>query len=73
MARVGLGWMLIAFWPAVLVCSLAGEELLTDNLLLLDHAVRSAPWLGGLALSGLLPNRMLHMTARAGIGGGQPM
>lgn len=70
-ARVGLGWMLIAFWPAVLVCSLAGEELLTDNLLLhWTMLFGLLLGLGGLALSGLLPNRMLHMTARAGIGGG---
>ena len=70
-ARIGLGWMLIAFWPAVLLCSLAGEELLTDNLLL-HWTMLFGLLLGlvGLALSEWLPNRMLHMTARAGIGGG---
>lgn len=71
MARVGLGWMLTAFWPAVLLCSLAGEELLTDNLLLHWTSLFGLLLgLVGLALSGWLPNRMLHMTARAGIGGG---
>ncbi|MGC3976541.1 MAG: glycosyltransferase [Nitrospira sp.] len=71
MARIGLGWMLIAFWPSVLLCSLAGEELLTDNLLLHWTLLFGLSLgLGGLALSEWLPNRMLHMTARAGIGGG---
>lgn len=71
MARIGLGWMLIAFWPSVLLCSLAGEELLTDNLLLHWTALFGLLLgLVGLALSEWLPNRMLHMTARAGIGGG---
>ena len=70
-ARIGLGWMLIAFWPAVLLCSLAGEELLTDNLLLHWTLLFGLSLgLGGLALSECLPNRMLHMTARAGVGGG---
>lgn len=70
-ARIGLGWMLIAFWPAVLLCSLAGEELLTDNLLLHWTTLFGLLLgLAGLALSDWLPNRILHMTARAGIGGG---
>lgn len=70
-ARIGIGWMLIAFWPALLLCSLAGEELLTDNLLLHWALLFGLLLgLGGLALSAWLPNRMLHMTARAGLGGG---
>ena len=70
-ARVGVGWMLISFWPGLLLCSLAGEELLTDNLLLHWTLLFGLLLgLGGLALSAWLPNRMLHMTARAGIGGG---
>ena len=69
MARVGVGWMLISFWPSRRES--AGEELLTDNLLLhWTLLFRPLLGLGGLALSAWLPNRMLHMTARAGIGGG---
>ena len=52
-------------------CSFAGEELLTDNLLL-HWTVLFGLLLGlcGLALAAWLPNRILHMTATAGIGGG---
>lgn len=70
-ARIGIGWMLISFWPGLLLCSLAGEELLTDNLLLHWTLLFGLLLgLGGLALAVWLPNRMLHMTARACIGGG---
>ena len=70
-ARMGIGWALMSFWPALLLLSFAGEELLTDNLLL-HWTVLFGLLLGlcGLALAAWLPNRILHMTATAGIGGG---
>lgn len=70
-ARIGIAWSLISFWPALMVVSLSGEELLTDNLLLhWTMLFGLLLGLGGLALAGWLPNRVLHMTATAGIGGG---
>ncbi|MDR4473475.1 MAG: hypothetical protein MRJ92_12800 [Nitrospira sp.] len=58
-ARIGLGWMPVAFWPAVLLCGLAGEELLTDNLLL-HWTMLFGLLLGGRpGLIRWLPNRML--------------
>jgi glycosyltransferase involved in cell wall biosynthesis len=66
-----MAWMLLSFWPALLLVSFTGEELLTDNLLL-HWTVLFGTLLGlsGLALAGWLPHRILHMTATAGIGGG---
>lgn len=70
-ARIGIGWMLMSFWPALLLASMTGEELLTDNLLLhWTMLFGLLLGLGALALSLWLPNRILHMTASAGIGGG---
>ncbi len=70
-SRIGIGWALISFWPALMLVSFAGEEMLTDNLLL-HWTMLFGLLLGlsGLALAAWLPNRILHMTAAAGIGGG---
>ena len=70
-SRLGIAWALISIWPALMVISFAGEEVLTDNLLL-HWTVLFGLLLGlsGLALASWLPNRTLHMTATAGIGGG---
>jgi glycosyltransferase involved in cell wall biosynthesis len=70
-ARIGIAWVLISVWPALMVISFAGEEVLTDNLLLHWTALFGLLLgLSGLALASWLPNRILHMTATAGIGGG---
>ena len=69
--RIGIGWALIAFWPALIVVSFTGEEMLTDNLLLHWTMLFGLMLgLGGFALGAWLPNRILHMTATAGVGGG---
>lgn len=69
--RIGIAWMLLCFWPALMLVSFTGEELLTDNLLLHWTTMFGLLLgLGGLALAAWLPNRILHMTATAGIGGG---
>ncbi|MEX5216588.1 MAG: glycosyltransferase [Nitrospira sp.] len=69
--RIGIGWALLAFWPALMIVSFTGEELLTDNLLLhWTMLFGLLLGLGGLALAAWLPNRILHMTATAGVGGG---
>jgi glycosyltransferase involved in cell wall biosynthesis len=69
--RIGIGWTLLAFWPALMIVSFSGEELLTDNLLLhWTMLFGLLLGLGGLALAAWLPNRILHMTATAGVGGG---
>ena len=70
-SRIGIGWALMCFWPALMIVSFAGEELLTDNLLL-HWTVLFGLLLGltALALAAWLPNRILHMTATAGVGGG---
>jgi glycosyltransferase involved in cell wall biosynthesis/O-antigen ligase len=70
-SRIGIGWALLAIWPALMIVSFTGEELLTDNLLLHWTMLFGLMLgLGGLALAGWLPNRILHMTATAGVGGG---
>ncbi|HET6674931.1 MAG TPA: glycosyltransferase [Nitrospiraceae bacterium] len=70
-SRIGIGWVLMSFWPALMLASFTGEELLTDNLLLhWSMLFGLLLGLGGLALAAWLPNRTLHMTATAGIGGG---
>ena len=69
--RIGIAWMLLCFWPAMILVSFTGEELLTDNLLLHWTTMFGLLLgLGALALAAWLPNRILHMTATAGIGGG---
>jgi glycosyltransferase involved in cell wall biosynthesis len=70
-SRIGLGWALMSFWPALILLSFTGEELLTDNLLLHWTTLFGLLLgLGGLGLAAWLPNRMVHMTATAGVGGG---
>nr|MBA3753909.1 glycosyltransferase family 4 protein [Nitrospira sp.] len=70
-ARIGVGWALLAFWPALILVSFTCEELLTDNLMLHWTALFGLLLgLCGTALATWLPNRMVHMTATAGIGGG---
>ena len=70
-ARIGTGWALLAFWPALILVSFTCEELLTDNLMLHWTALFGLLLgLCGTALATWLPNRMVHMTATAGIGGG---
>jgi glycosyltransferase involved in cell wall biosynthesis/O-antigen ligase len=70
-SRIGIAWTLISIWPALMLLSFTGEEMLTDNLLL-HWTVLFGLLLGlcGLALATWMPNRILHMTATAGIGGG---
>lgn len=70
-ARIGIGWVLLAFWPALILVNFTCEELLTDNLMLHWTALFGLLLgLCGTALAMWLPNRMVHMTATAGIGGG---
>ena len=70
-ARIGIGWALLAFWTALILVSLTCEELLTDNLMLHWTALFGLLLgLCGTALATWLPNRMVHMTSTAGIGGG---
>ncbi len=70
-ARIGTGWALLAFWPALILVNFACEELLTDNLMLHWTALFGLLLgLCGTALATWLPKRMVHMTATAGIGGG---
>lgn len=69
--RVGVGWVALAFWPPLLMVSLTCEELLTDNLMLHWTAMFGLLLgLCGTALAEWLPNRIVHMTATAGVGGG---
>ncbi len=70
-ALLGLGWVLLALWPPLLLVSFAGEELLTDNLLLhWTMLFGLALGLCGAALRSWLPQHMVHLTATAGVGGG---
>lgn len=70
-ALLGLGWMLLALWPPLLLVSFGGEELLTDNLLLhWTLFFGLALGLCGAALRSWLPRHIVHLTATAGVGGG---
>ncbi len=70
-ALSALGWVLLALWPPLLVVSAAGEELLTDNLLLhWTMLFGLALGLCGAALRSLLPHHISHLTATAGMSGG---
>ena len=69
--RIGVGWIALACWPPLLLVSLTCEELLTDNLMLHWTALFGLLLgLCGTALAEWLPNRIVHMTATAGVGGG---
>lgn len=70
-ALLSMGWVLVAVWPSLLIVSVLGEDVVTDNLMLhwtmlfgLALGLRQA------AVQPCLHRHMVHVSATAGLGGG---
>lgn len=71
MLLCGMGWVLLSLWPPLLLVSVVGEDLVTDNLLLhWTMLFGVALGLRGAIVGSAVPGRMVHLSATAGIGGG---
>lgn len=71
MPLLSIGWVLLLFWPALLLVSFLGEDLVTDNLMLhWTMLFGLALGLRGTAVKSCLPLHMVHLSATAGMGGG---
>ncbi|MBS0171445.1 MAG: glycosyltransferase [Nitrospira sp.] len=68
---VSIGWVLLSVWPSLLVVSVLGEDMVTDNLMLhWTMLFGLALGLRGTAIRSSLPRQMVHLSATAGLGGG---
>jgi glycosyltransferase involved in cell wall biosynthesis len=67
----GIGWVLLSFWPPLLLISMAGEDMVTDNLMLhWTMFFGLALGLRGATVESGLPRHIVHLSATAGMGGG---
>lgn len=68
---LSIGWVLLPFWPALLVVSFLGEDLVTDNLMLhWTMFFGLALGLRGETVKSCLSMKMVHFSVAAGMGGG---